>query len=186
MHNTLSNTLQLSLLTLFMTGCAGGFKAGNPWDPKEGRLFDDGIDMVKDLGGLSGEFAYKAEEELNARVNLSDTVAVVSIQAIQTNKDIDNNEVKRIETSVVNLLHGQNIGETIVLSSEKSALGHALILRHEHRLTGEFICFIRWFENDDHTIGSHFHLSPNSSQLRADIGKLLQIRVKEEKTQGIE
>jgi hypothetical protein len=156
-------TWAIAAVSLAAYGCGGGFAVGRPWDAaSEATVFDDGIDLVDDPAKLSGEWAFRARQEIDARSNLADMIAVVSIGSVQTTKDMDGTEARRIDARVIDTVYGSAPDKALVLKSSASSLGNAVITRNEGRLSGEFIVFLRWFELEDGTIGHHFHLSPNA------------------------
>lgn len=164
-----------------VVGCGGEFKVGRPWDAaSEASVFDDGIDLIDDPAKLSGEWAFRAREDLDARSSLADLVAVVTIASVQTTKDMDGAEARRVDTRIEKILYGQAPEKTLVLLSSSTALGHSLIVRHEGRLSGSFIVFLRWFDLPDGTTGHHFHLSPSSEVVFAAIGARLDARLAQE------
>jgi hypothetical protein len=165
---------------LLATGCGAGFKVGSPWNPNESRFFDDGIDLIKQPSKLGGEWAYNHEEELDARVNLGDLTALVTVLTVQTTTDLEGQEAKRIEAQVTEVFYGTTPTETIFLESTKDSLGYPLIIRHERHLTGEFLAFIRWFDNEDGSLGHHFHLSPASTEMRKKVQDMIDKRKEEE------
>lgn len=165
---------------LSTAGCGGGFKVGSPWNPNEARFFDDGMDLIKQPSKLGGEWAFNHEEELDARVNLGDLVALVSLLTVQTTTDIDGEEAKRIEAQITEVMFGSSPMEKVFLQSSKASLGYPLILRHERHLTGEFLVFIRWFDKEDGSLGHHFHLSPASTEMRKKVQGMIDDRRKEE------
>jgi hypothetical protein len=165
---------------LLAAGCGGGFKVGSPWNPNEARFFDDGIDLIKQPSKLGGEWAYNHEEELDARINLGDLTALVSVLTVQTTTDIEGKEAKRIEAQIVEEWYGKSPTETVFLQSSKASLGYPLILRHERHLTGKFLVFIRWFDEEDGSLGHHFHLSPASTEMRKKVQGMIDKRREEE------
>lgn len=181
-----SYTISLFIAVLVsLAGCGGAFKAGDSWDPKESRMFDDGVDLVQDISGLSGEWEYQAEQELEARSHLSDMVAVVSVLAVQTNEDLEGIETRKIEARIEDIIYGAAPGKDLVLNSTSKSLGYSLILRHEQHLVGKHIIFVRWFTQDDKSLGHHFHLSPASGKLESAVRKLIATRKKEEDFQNV-
>ena len=173
---------------LGFTYCAGTqINIGDPWDPKESPFFDDGVDLIKDLSTLSGEWAYRQKNWLEGRIQLSDFVAMVEIQSVQTKTDVEGKEVKRIEVAVVEILYGETPSSVISLESQENAPGHELILRYERHLLGKFILFSRWFKIKDpidpnKNIGHHFHLSLASKPILDEVKSRIQLRKKEEGT----
>jgi hypothetical protein len=39
---------------------------------------------------------------------------------------------------------------------------------------------VRWFDNDDGSLGHHFHLSPASLEMRKAVQQLIEDRIEEE------
>jgi hypothetical protein len=177
----------LLLLTVLVSlpGCGGAFKTGESWDPKESRMFDDGVDLLQDISRLSGEWEYQAEQELEARTHLADMVAVVNVLAVQTNEDLEGIESKKIEARIEDIIYGDTPSNDLSLKSSANSLGYSLILRHEQHLVGKQIVFMRWFTQDDKSLGHHFHLSPSSGKLEKKVRKLIEARVKEEDFQNV-
>jgi hypothetical protein len=171
----------IAVLSVAAIGCGGGFAVGRPWDAAgEATVFDDGIDMVDDPAKLSGEWAFRARQDLDARSNLADMIAVVNIVSIQTMKDVDGTEARRVDTRIVRILYGATPDKALVLKSSATSLGNALITRYEGRLSGDFVVFLRWFEQKDGTIGHHFHFSPSSPQILEMVHKYVEARVTQE------
>lgn len=157
------------------------FKAGNPWQPGEARFFDDGVDMIRDTSTLSGRWAYEQEDLLRGRVQLSDLIARVEIRAIQTNFEIGLDPTRRIQVAVVEPFYGKSPSPEISLASSPDSPGFGLLERHEKRLEGEFILFIRWFSDPDDTqLKHHFHLSPASQEMVSLVKRRIHERSSEE------
>ncbi|MDD5309029.1 MAG: hypothetical protein PHU25_17085 [Deltaproteobacteria bacterium] len=169
------------LATCACAGCGGAaFATGAPWDPKESRFFDDGVDVIDDMKRIDGEFAYRQEDELTGRVNLADLIAEVEIATLQTTRDMDGGEQKRMDVRVVTTLYGGAPAETITFASGSQSPGHGMILRYEDRLSGRFLAFVRWFEDDRGRLAHHFHLSPASEAMKADVQARIERRVAED------
>ncbi len=170
-------------LILCTVGCAAAeFQVGNAWQPGEERFFDDGVDMVGDPSKISGKWAYEQQDELTGRVQLADLIARVEILSVQTHRNIDGIETKRLTVEIVEIKYGHSPEQQLSLASLRDAPGHTLIQRYEKRLTGHFILFIRWFETDDGSLGHHFHLSPATSIIESEVQKRINERLKQEST----
>jgi hypothetical protein len=176
-----SCAVAIAAVSAVMAGCGGGFTAGRDWDPAtEATVFDDGIDLIDDPAKLSGEWEFQARQDVDARSNLADMVAVVNILSVQTTKDVDGTEAQRIDARVEKTMYGASPGRTLALKSPSSALGYALITRHEGRLTGTYIVFLRWFDQGDGTLGHHFHISPASATIFEMVNKHVTARKAQE------
>jgi len=175
-------TIWLALLAAGASaGCGGaGFETGAPWDPKESRFFDDGVDVIDDLKKIDGEFAYRQEDELSGRVNLADLVGEVEISTTQTMRDVDGREQKRMDVRILTALYGGSPDSSIAFVSSSESPGHGMILRYEDRLSGRFLAFVRWFEDDRGKVAHHFHLSPASETMVAEVKARIEKRKAEE------
>lgn len=151
-----------AVFTASLAACGGGFRPGAAFQPNEARFFDDGIDIMRDPSKLGGQWSVSYGREFDARVSLSDLVAVVEVVSVQTNRDIDGLEAKRITVAVVEEIFGMSPARNLLLRSLPEALGYTLIERHEGQLSGRFVAFIRFFEGEDGALAKHFHLSPAS------------------------
>ncbi|MCP4606679.1 MAG: hypothetical protein GY847_40255 [Proteobacteria bacterium] len=164
-------------------GCVStGFRVGSSWDPKEARFFDDGVDMVKDLSSLSGKWGYEQENDLDGRVQLADLVAEVEILSVQTLSDIDGyvETAKRIEVAIVKKMYGNAPSNKFSLVSAKEAPGHEFLLRYERHLNGNFLLFVRWYEDEEGSPSHHFHFSPASDKMKPEVEKRVSRRMTEE------
>ena len=180
MKRALASIILVSGLTLIIQCGTAPFRTGNNWQAGEERFFDDGVDLIKDPSKISGEWAYRYENELDGRVQLADMVAEIDIFSIQTTRNVDNVEAKRIEVSIENILLGDAPEKSVVLESTRLSPGHELLLRYESHLSGRFLLFIRWFANENGTLSHHFHLSPASDRVKSEVLKRINTRQKEE------
>ena len=172
----------ISIVALFLAcGCAAtSFRVGDEWDPKETPFFDDGVDVVEDISTLSGKWAYRHEKETDGRMQLADFVGVVNILSVQTKSDFNVEAAKRIDVEVVETIYGNTPAGIIQLLSTREAPGHQLLLRYEQRLSGKRLVFIRWFKQEDKTIGHHFHISPASEYLVPKVRAAMDMRKRKE------
>ncbi|MBN2343973.1 MAG: hypothetical protein JXX29_11965 [Deltaproteobacteria bacterium] len=152
---------------------------GKPFQPTEERFFDDGMDVIADSSSLSGQFGFETREDLDARSNLADVVALVTVSTVQTNEMASGAE-RRIEVTIERVLYGEGFSAaSYQLRSGSSSLGYTLLERHESALTGQMLLFLRTFpesEGADH----HFHLSPASATVLTVVEDYLKKRVEAE------
>jgi hypothetical protein len=169
------------VLSLAASACGGGFVAGRAWDAEaEATIFDDGVDLVDDPAKLSGEFEDGARRALEIRAATADLTALVEVTSIQTTKDVDGTEARRIGAELTEILYGKAPDPSIAFESAATALGNQLITRHERRLAGPFVIFVRWFDRPDGSLGSHFHLSPSSPAVMELVRGRIGDRIKRE------
>jgi hypothetical protein len=179
-----TSTIAVVCTVLLLAACGASDRAarGAAWNPEEATLFDDGIDVIESFTTLSGNFRFDAEEELNARANLADVILLGDIRSVQQSEDVDGVRTKRITLDVEKVLYGKWRDKEFILVSGQESLGYNLLARHEERLKGRQLAFIRVFRSEDGRTGHHFHLSPGSLSMRDEVEALVAARKKEEDT----
>jgi hypothetical protein len=145
--------------------CGGGFTPGAAFRPDEAVFFDDGVDLLRELPPPGSQLSLSYSEQFDARVSLADLVARVEIVTVQTTKDLDGRMGKRIIVNVVEEIYGLSPARNLILRSSPDSIGYTLIERHEAELTGRFVAFLRFFDEEDGALGRRFHLSPDSRQV---------------------
>ncbi len=174
-----------ALSALYFASCGGGgsgFSIGGAWDQREARFFDDGVDLIEDPGSTTGIFGFRQKDLLEGRIQLSDFVAIVDVQTVRTSTTTDQKEIRHIDVAIKKALYGDRPEKKISLRSEASSTGFALIQRHESSMTGRFILFSRWFkkttpQSPSPQIDYHFHLTPASPFMLAEVKHRLSLRV---------
>lgn len=186
---TLRPILIAALTMMCLATCGGGgYSVGDRWDERETRFFDDGIDLIEDPNSVTGIFGFHQKDVLEGRIQLSDFIAVVNVHTVRTSTTVDRLDIKHIDVTIEKKLYGNRPEKRISLRSEPATRGYALIQRHEASLSGHFILFSRWFEERskstvDPEIAYHFHLTPASPFMLAEVKHRLALRVQLEKQQ---
>lgn len=173
-------------VVLFSAGCGGAsFSVGPPWRSDDAVFFDDGIDLIENPTVLSGAWGDRQKNRTEGRIQLADVIAAVEISAVQSDIDMDKNEARRIDVTVLETLYGFLKDRRVSLKSLSSSPGFGSILRNEKHLNGRFILFYRIFEiqdeNGEKSFGRHFHLSPASAELTEHVTQRANLRIQEEK-----
>ena len=173
---TQRSTLLAILAMFFFAACGGeSYHVGKPWNDEDARFFDDGVDLIENPGITTGIFGFQQKDLLNGRVQLSDFVAIVTVQTVRTTTFSDRSEIKFVDVTIEKTLYGNRPEKKLSLRSEPSSTGYALVSRHEASLSGRFILFSRWFEetsanpSSPKTIARHFHLTPASSRMLTEV-----------------
>jgi hypothetical protein len=176
--------LSVCFIALFFAGCgAKSAPIGEPWNSRDAVYFDDGADLIVDPNALSGAIGREQKDSLEARIQLSDLVAVIEIYSLHTEKNVDKKESKRIEVNSIDTMYGSFPRGSLPLKTASSSPGYELMVRHEAHLAGNFILFYRGFqeiEENKEKIGCHFHLTKASPELIQYIKLRLKARQKEE------
>ncbi|MBN2526125.1 MAG: hypothetical protein JXR76_07010 [Deltaproteobacteria bacterium] len=184
-------TFAIVLLPLVVVGCgATTITPGEPFQPSEQRFFDDGIDVVADINALQGQFGFEAREDMDARCNLADVIAQVTIESVHSSTRGDGVAETLISVKINQIIYGELSTGEFQLRSNANSLGYTLLKRHESAINGEKLLFLRTFEMENETnerglsgetpvkqtVGHHFHLSPNSSAVLGLVQKYIQKR----------
>jgi hypothetical protein len=174
-------------VTILLGACATTVIQGRSFSDSERRFFDDGIDVVEDVDSLQGQYGFEEREALDARCNLADVIAEVTIVAVHDNEDAAGVAVKRLEVTINRLFYGEMRSGEFLLSSNANALGYTLLTRHEAALGGRKIMFLRTFfpgEGNDSS-GHHFHLTPASDAMKKSVKHFVDKRIgAESKSRG--
>lgn len=168
------------LAAIFVMGCAKTITVGHAFLDSEKRFFDDGIDVVSGYQEASGQFLFEARQDIDARSNLANVVALVTIVSVQTNDMSGGIEERRIEVNVEQVLYGELQHSKYQLRSASSSLGYALLNRHEAALEGKKILFLRTFPPTENGVDHHFHLSPGDASVVAEVTPFLKKRLEAE------
>lgn len=136
-----------------------------PWEPELAQFFDDAADFIEDPGDLQGNWATGYQGELRGRVDESDLICRVHITTINEDISVDGHRRKHLLARVTSVLRGDSPPEDrLHLTVDEGSAGFDAVDRAERRLfNGRYVAFVRWYEDEDGQVRSHWHLSPNSS-----------------------
>jgi len=187
---TIKHLVILIILSTTVIHCKNNPNLGKPWNNQEYKFFDDGIDLIKDFSNLSGEWGKQQEDLLEGRIQLSDFIAIIKPQSVQTHTDLDGKQTKLIYIKIISTIYGDMKETTISLESAESSPGYELILRHERHISEQLILFIRLFEIENENenenkpeikkTGHHFHLSPASASIAKIVNDRCEKRIAQE------
>jgi hypothetical protein len=172
----------LLIIVATVAACATTIQPGKPFSDSERRFFDDGMDVVEDVTSIQGQFGFDAREALDARCNLADVIAEVTVVSVQDTAGVGGVGEKRIEVKVDRIIYGDLSAGEVNLISNANALGYTLLNRYESVLNGSKMLFLRTFvsaeENED--IGHHFHLSPGTEAIGRSVATFVAKRIEAE------
>ncbi len=160
--------LMLPLAFLFSQACSSSSsntpRPRAPWEPELAQFFDDAADFIEDPGDLQGNWATSYQSELRGRVDEADLIARVHITTINEDIAIDGHRRKHLIARVTSVLRGDAPpDDRLILSVDEGSAGFDTVDRSERRLfNGRYVAFVRWYEDEDGTVKSHWHLSPGS------------------------
>lgn len=169
----------LSLLLLLLVAC-GGSQASElvfaPFTAEHEPVFENGLDMVRDPGGLGGAWLTSWEEELDRRVSLADAVALVTVTTIRTDTDLDRRDTFRLVTRVDREYLGE-LDDEVTFAVAEGESGYSTVETNERRLLDQqFFAFVKWQREDDGGRRPRWHLSPATDAVARRVRRLLRDR----------
>lgn len=146
--------------------------------PRDLEVFDSAVDYVERPADLAGRWAESAEAELNDRVRAADLVLVGTVQTIRSDSDAARRRTRRVVLSVDETLFGDAPGDELSLPVNESEPGYDTVEGHESQLLQHrFIVTVKWAHGDAGSVVPRWHLSPASEPIRADVDRLVRLRV---------
>lgn len=149
----------------------------SPFTAEHARFFDDGIDFVADPDVLDGRWRDEWADDLLGRVQSSDVIAVVEVDTLRTDTDLDRKTTFRLIGSVDRVLLGDDPGEEVTFAVREGDAGFASVRGNERRiLDAQFVAFIKWYEDANRDIKPHWHLAPATRAVLARVDYLIETR----------
>lgn len=170
-------TLALVVGTASILGCApatGASVKSRPLPAYAGRaadLFDDSIDPAAVGMDFDKGYTPKADPLLRERAQVSDAVLRVKVSTVTGKKD-GPESTYQLELHTVEKMTGANAPPPdFTVSVSKSSEAHGIVKNFEARLVGyPFIAFVREFIRPDGDHEVHFHLSPDTKEVKSAVG----------------
>ncbi|MAQ17379.1 MAG: hypothetical protein CMN30_21605 [Sandaracinus sp.] len=137
---------------------------GSPLTTEDRMLFDDGADYVGDPAVLEGRWRDDWSRELDERVTNADVVAVVRVDTLRTDTDLERYTTFRVVVTEVDAIVG-DLPDDLVLASTEGDGGYSTIDGNESRiLNREHVLFLRWEQSTpDAPVRARWHLSPHEA-----------------------
>jgi hypothetical protein len=163
-----------------LTACGGGgTESARPTVPYSGRpadLFDDAIEPAAVGLDFDKGYAPKVDKTLRERAQTGDGVIRVRVATVTAKKDgpeatyqLGLHPVERLAG------HGGPKGDFTV-QIDKASASHGIMKNFESRLVGmAFVAFVREFgmPSGDHEL--HFHLAPDTKEVKAAVSDALAL-----------
>ena len=151
-----------------------GAKSNRPLPAYAGRaadLFDDGIDPSGVGMDFDKGYSAKADPLLRERAQVSDAVLRVKVATVTGTKD-GPDSTYQLELHTVEKMSGANPPPPdFTVSVNKASGGHGIVKNFEARLVGyPFVAFVREFVRPDGDHEVHFHLSPDTKEVKSAVG----------------
>ncbi len=162
---------------LFFSACGGGAaeqRIVTPFTAEHEPVFENGLDMVRDPSSLEGAWLSTWEDELDARVTLADAVALVTVETIRQDTDLDRRETFRLIVRVDREYLG-DLEDQLTLAVRESDAGFGTIESGQRRvLDQQFIAFVKW-QRDAETgaIRARWHLAQATDEVARRVRDLL-------------
>jgi hypothetical protein len=158
---------------LVLPGCASGSagKGAHPSSPFAGndpRLFEDGVDLVGDPDGLSGQWADDWSNEMRDRVSRSDLVALVTVNTLRTDINPEQHTTHWLVVGVDDVLKGGAGSKELSLASSQDELGFDSVDRERSTiLRRPLLLLAKWVKQPNGEVRPAWHLASASQQVVA-------------------
>lgn len=145
-----------------------------PWSDSLNDVFDDGFDFVSPLRSILGTGWFdEYAAQLERRLGESDVVAVVELRMISPAEE--GRSFGGIDVEVLESLLGEaGPGDVLRLDVARGTSAEERIETEEARIReiGRFVAYVRLYADEMGTTRSHWHLSPDDSDLRNTIRRV--------------
>lgn len=167
----------LAVCALGSGGCgpsAGPGAKNRPLPAYAGRaadLFDDSIDPAAVGMDFDKGYTAKADPLLRERAQVSDAVLRVKVSTVTGKKD-GPESTYQLELHTVEKMTGANAPPPdFTVTVNKASEAHGIVKNFEGRLVGyPFVAFVREFVRPDGDHEVHFHLSPDTTEVKSAVG----------------
>jgi hypothetical protein len=169
-------------------GCGPSTPASAPGRPLPGysgraaELFDDAIDPAGVGMDYDKGYTPRADPLLRERAQVSDAVLRVKVQTV-TGKTDGPEKTYQLGLHIVEKLTGANAPPAdFTVGVNKSSESHGILKNFEGRLVGyPFVAFVREFVRPDGDREIHFHLSPDTKDVKTAVGDAVVLGEAEKK-----
>jgi hypothetical protein len=140
-------------------------RARAPWVPDLAQFFDDAADFIENPGDLQGDWATSYQADLRGLVDEADLICRIHVTTINEDIAIDGHRRKHLLTRITSTLRGTAPAEDqLDLNVDEGSAGFDSVDRSERRLfNGRYVAFVRWYEDENGQLQSHWHLSPGTN-----------------------
>jgi hypothetical protein len=144
------------------------------WAGHAAELFDDTIEPA--AVGLDFDRGYtpKSDPALRERAQVSDAVLRVKVSTVTARKD-GPEATYHLGLHTVEKLHGEHPPQAdFTVTINKASESHGIMKNFESRLVGyAFVAFVREFVRADGDRDVHFHLAPDTKEVKAAVADAL-------------
>jgi hypothetical protein len=163
--------------TVALVGCAGAERDVNdpsrplaPYGGRSAELFDDRIEPAAVGLDLDHDFAPRTDRALRERAQVGDAVLRVRVSTVTAKTD-GPDAVYQLGLHTVEKLAGKAPPPTdFTVQITKRSEAHGIMKNFESRLVGyAFVAFVRQFAQPDGEREVHFHLTPDTKEVKAAV-----------------
>lgn len=160
-----------------VVGCGSSRDANAPgralptWAGHQVEVFDDTIEPAAVGLDLDKGYSPRGDPMLRERAQLADGVLRVKITTVTAKTD-GPDSVYQLGLNTIEKMAGKNPPPAqFTLHVGKTSESHGIMRSFESRLVGkDFVAFVREFARPDGERELHFHLAPDSKDVRAAVG----------------
>ncbi|MGF1468259.1 MAG: hypothetical protein ACFCGT_19225 [Sandaracinaceae bacterium] len=180
------------LLGVGVSGGCGATSTGapaavtSPFTEGDAAVFQNGLDLVGEPDLLAGPWLESWERDLRTRVRAADIVAVVTIQTVRTDIDLEKRETYRLVARVERAFVGEPPPELVLVVREDEDGYETVDENHTGILADQFLAFVKYAESDEGPIVPRWHLSPATDQVARRVIDALGQREIEEREAAAE
>jgi hypothetical protein len=175
-HAAVSSIVALALLAC-VSACGSSRDPNAPtrplpaWAGHQVEVFDDTIEPAAVGLDLDKGYMPRGDPMLRERAQLADAVVRVKVTTVTAKTD-GPDSIYQLGMNTVEKMSGKNPPPPqFNLVIGKASESHGILRSFESRLVGkDFVAFVREFARADGERELHFHLAPDSKDVRAAVG----------------
>lgn len=162
---------------LFACGGSGPVqpRVSSDFTPEDARLFEDGVDFVHDPEVLEGRWREDWSNELQARIIAADLVALVNVNTVRIDVDLERHETYRLFAELEEVYVGDEQEDELMLPVREGDAGFGTVQGNDERIRRQaFLLFAKWYEDENGRVLPHWHLSPAVSSVTRRVQFLIE------------
>lgn len=160
------------------TAAAGKIAPSSAFTAQDATVFDDAVDLLSDPQGLDGAWGDSWRRDLEVRAKRADVVAIVTIETVVSDVDLQRRRGVRLNPVVVRTMRGR-LPADLGLRVSQGQPGYASIdVNRRQLLAGEYLLFIKWALDEQGVVGARWHIAPASESLLASVEEALGVAAK--------